>query len=517
MNSFYSTTKALYHPDRLAALKRGEQPVPVHVEVILSDLCNQDCFFCLTDSARIFCADGIRSIKDVREGMLVLTKPYPNVSFRRVTKVFRRQVSGDMLRVLRFHLDDGEEKTLTITEDHPLKSAEGIWIPAVELTRGTRVSAISNRGVNDYDQVWATVTSNQAGRATASPYVYNLAVEGDEVYYANDILVHNCAYRLNGYSSNQLFQLESGTSRKARNPNRQIAYDKAIEIIDDCADMGVKAVQFTGGGSPTIHPQFAAIVLYAQMRGLETALVTNGSMLLNSEIREAVRGMTWVRVSIDAATPELYCRTRGVGRSMWDRVAQGVQVLVSEIKGSPYPLTIGTGFVATPDSWHELYDAVALYKSWGVHNVSLGLMFNPDGSKPYEPFRDEMEELARRATADFDEGNGGFRVINRVSEKLHELDTGNPTFRFCSYQHFTTYIGGDLNVYRCCVYAYNERGLVGSLKDQRFRELWDSQIKKDDFAKFNAHQCERCQFTEIIEKINAHLIGTDAPAHVNFV
>ena len=70
------------------------------------------------------------------------------------------------------------------------------------------------------------------------------------------------------------------------------------------------------------------------------------------------------------------------------------------------------------------------------------------------------------------------------------------TYSFCSYQHYTTYIGGDLNLYRCCVLAYNKRGLVGSLKDRRFDEFWASADRVDDFAEFDASGCERCQFNE---------------------
>jgi len=42
----YSPTKATWHIDRIGALRKGEQIVPVYLQFILSDLCNQDCFFC---------------------------------------------------------------------------------------------------------------------------------------------------------------------------------------------------------------------------------------------------------------------------------------------------------------------------------------------------------------------------------------------------------------------------------------------------------------------------------------
>src|SRR5574343_183849 len=54
---------------------------------------------------------------------------------------------------------------------------------------------------------------------------------------------NHCAYRLPGYSSNQLF-----------NPRSEMSIEKILETIRDCKEMGVKAIELTGGGEPTLHP-----------------------------------------------------------------------------------------------------------------------------------------------------------------------------------------------------------------------------------------------------------------------
>jgi hypothetical protein len=77
------------------------------------------------------------------------------------------------------------------------------------------------------------------------------------------------------------------------------------------------------------------------------------------------------------------------------------------------------------------------------------------------------------------------------------------------------FLGADQNVYRCCVLAFNERGKVGSIKGQRFRDLWESQAKRDDYAAFDARGCERCMFNQKNRTIGYAL--AESPAHVNFV
>lgn len=335
----------------------------------------------------------------------------------------------------------------------------------------------------------------------------------------SDYCNHNCsfcAYRMDGNLSNTLFQVDKGQTRKARNPNRMIETEKAIEIIDDCVDMGVECVQFTGGGEPCVHPDFVYIASYAINRGLEVGLVTNGSMLLEESFRDVVRRMTWIRISVDASNPKTYCGLREVGMGMWHRVEDGVQLLCAEKKASNLPLVIGCGFVATPENWGEMSDAADLYRSWGADNVRLGVMFNPDGYEPYKEIAAAMIEEADLAVT---ESNNppNFTVISRVKEKLEELKQGPPECMTCWYQNFTTYIGADLNLYRCCVYAYHPRGVIGSLKDQRFVELWESQKKESDFNGFNAHGCARCQFNMINKQIDSALRFESAPEHRNFV
>jgi intein/homing endonuclease/MoaA/NifB/PqqE/SkfB family radical SAM enzyme len=307
--------------------------------------------------------------------------------------------------------------------------------------------------------------------------------------------------------------------RRATELGRPIVYDITVgQTHRFITTTGIGCTN-TGGGEPTVHPDFVEVAAYAQKKGMDTALVTNGGHLKDSELRAVVRRNVWVRISIDAATPETYCAIRNVSRRHWDDMLEGVRLLCEEAKGEA--LTIGAGFVTTPENWQEMYDAAALYKSLGIHNVRLGLMFNPDGSTPYEGFRDEMQALARKTTADHTDAT--FTVINRVSEKMSELDQGSPDFKHCSYQRLTTYIGGDQNVYRCCVLAYNLRGKIGSIADVRFKDFWLSKEVQKDFAGFDAHGCPRCQFTNIIKHTNAFIENgnlpnpKEPPPHVNFV
>jgi len=344
----------------------------------------------------------------------------------------------------------------------------------------------------------------------------------------SDLCNHDCkfcSYRMSNYLSNTLFQETRGGTRKDRNPNRQISKEKCFEIIDDCVEMGVKAIQFTGGGEPTIHPNFVEIVQYAQDKGLDTALVTNGNMLHVNEVRQVCINMVWVRVSIDASSSVYYGEVRGVPEKSFYTMIGGLMKLCAEAKAENSSVVIGTGFVTTPENHDQIYEAVRLFKLTGAQHVRVGLQFSNDWEKPFIPLWSVIRDQSVRAVKDFDDK--GFAVIDRTQQRFDEFagrHVGKIDYEFCGFQNFTNFIGGDLNVYRCCQFAFHPRGLIGSIKDQRLKDFYDSELKKKDFASFNAKQCGNCQFHGCNKAIDAVKKDPDIlnqlgnkPDHINFV
>lgn len=326
-----------------------------------------------------------------------------------------------------------------------------------------------------------------------------------------------CAYRDPGYTSSQLFYeikpKGSGLRKDAANPdrnfnpNRQIAWSKVVEILDDCRDMGVSGVQFTGGGEPTVHPQWANAIDYAVASKLEVGLVTNGVVIGKSQTAVDVASQcAWVRVSVDAGNAATYSAVRHVPESHFDAAW-------NTVRGLSGRTVIGVGFVVTPDNWREIYEATARAKDAGASNIRIGAQFSAKEEALFAGFHREASELARKAEELSDDS---FTVVNRFGEKLSDLREKSPDYDRCSYQQLTTYIGADLNLYRCCVYAYNPHGLYGSIKDQRFKDVWMAQARADEMAGFSARSCERCQFHSIQKFLN-YATQADDPVHSAFV
>jgi MoaA/NifB/PqqE/SkfB family radical SAM enzyme len=292
-----------------------------------------------------------------------------------------------------------------------------------------------------------------------------------------------------------------------------IPYEKCIEILDDCHKMGVKALQFTGGGEPTVHPQHRELFQYTLDKGLDLALVTNGT-IMKPGVPEILAQGKWVRFSIDAGNAKTYASIREVPETYFQRTLDNIKkVCEARAKLTKSDLVIGVGFVVTKENWKEIYEAVSIFSKLGVDNVRISAVFSPEDFDYHKEYWEEAKELIKNAKKDFETED--FQVFNLFGDRISDLQQHRPDYDFCAYMHLNTYIGGDLKVYTCCNNAYNDVGDMGSLKDQRFIDYWMSEVKKEKYGKFKASNCERCMFNNKNRFLN-YMIQSN-PVHVNYI
>jgi len=323
-----------------------------------------------------------------------------------------------------------------------------------------------------------------------------------------------CAYRMENYTTNQLFgEKDKITGLINNNPNRMIPYDKCIEILNDCKDMGVKALQYTGGGEPTVHPKHKEIFQHTLDLGLDLSLITNG-VLMRPGMPEILSQGSWVRFSLDAAKKESYSSIREVSEDYFEKVLKHIkQVVDARNKNKESNLVIGIGFVVTQDNYKEIREAGEIAKDLGVDNIRISAIFTPKDFEYHKNIYPRAKEESAKLKSDLETEK--FKVFNLFGDRIEDLIQQKPDYNFCGFMHLNTWIGGDLNIYTCCNNAYNEIGKMGSIKKMSFKEFWNSKEKKEKYKKFNAKGCERCMFNNKNRFIE-YLIE-DNPTHINYI
>lgn len=80
----------------------------------------------------------------------------------------------------------------------------------------------------------------------------------------------------------------------------QISFEEAARCLDDLARLGLKSVEFTGGGEPTMYPCLNNLIELADGLKLRIGLITNGLLLTKKVNQRYLDMLDWVRISMNS-------------------------------------------------------------------------------------------------------------------------------------------------------------------------------------------------------------------------
>lgn len=276
-----------------------------------------------------------------------------------------------------------------------------------------------------------------------------------------------CAYRDPGLQLGQNMSIRDFIPR-----------EKMIEILEDIRDMGVRAVTFSGGGEPFCYQYFLDTVRFLAETDIKFASLTNGAKL-EGEIAEifAHKG-TWIRVSMDGWDDESYTRFRGVRDGEFKKILNNL----TRFKKLGGKCLTGVSLIISRDNAGHVYEFINRLKETGIDSIKLSpcIISNSAGenNEYHSPILESVREQATRAVSDF--ADPAFQIY----DTYHLLDDKfQKSYEWCPYLQMLAVIGADQMVYSCQDKAYNEDGLLGSIKDVRFRDFWFSD--KNRFFRIN--------------------------------
>ncbi len=88
-------------------------------------------------------------------------------------------------------------------------------------------------------------------------------------------------------------------SVKKRKMN-EIKFSDIKKVIDDFVELGLKTVEITGGGDPTMYDDINPLIDYCYEKGLKIGFITNGVLLNKNVSDESLEKLTWIRISMNS-------------------------------------------------------------------------------------------------------------------------------------------------------------------------------------------------------------------------
>ena len=281
-----------------------------------------------------------------------------------------------------------------------------------------------------------------------------------------------------------------------------IPRDKMIEILHDLANMGTKAITWSGGGEPLMHPDIADFMRLTLALKMDLSIITNGQNLVK-EKAEVLAKAKWVRVSMDYTNGEEMKRFRNVPEKSFDSIIRNLRGFAG-MKDAGCDLAVN--YIVHRNNYKNLGGLTQLLKDSGVENVRFSPMYVPDFYEYHKPIAEEVNEQLKNIQKICDDR---FTVNSTYNIAPGSSHSSVRSYHKCFIMQTVPVIGADLNVYACHNKAYDKSGCIGSIKDTSFHRLWFSPETQAYMDKFNAkttcmHECSNDRKNILInEVINA--------------
>lgn len=296
-------------------------------------------------------------------------------------------------------------------------------------------------------------------------------------------------------------------------PRTKQLLDKKIlfTAFKDMADHGVKSITLSAESEPTIHPNFIEIVQFAKKCGLDVAVATNGQLFKKETAERILPHLTWIRFSIDAATPETHAKVHGISPSNFQIILDNIKHAVEFKEKNKLPVTIGTQMVVIKDNLGEIEKLAQLMEQIGADNLQV----KPYSHHPCSKIPDQSVDISG---LDLKEKLKGYkRVIYREQALKHN---NNKSYDKCHSLSFYCLIDARGNVMPCNMFYSDPQFIYGNLYNTNgsFSKIWESEKRKAVLNYIGSMKLDRCRNACVPAAKNEFLYRLKNPHfHENFV
>lgn len=308
----------------------------------------------------------------------------------------------------------------------------------------------------------------------------------------------------------------------AHNERLTLDADVLMSRITEMGQLGVKSIMFAGEGEPLLHPRLVEIAAHTKSCGIDVSITTNGMAGNTGLWEELLPSLTWIRFSIDAATPERYAAVHGVSPACFERTITTLKQAVKVKQEHNLAVTIGVQFLMIQQNLVDIEAALHLYSGVGVDYLSLKpysehpQMLNKSGFT----YSSEIIHDIENTIDEFVSSNTTKTTILFRKTAAEAYSSGVQYFSSCCALAFWGYISSKGDFYTCSVYLDDDRFKAGNINEEAMEAIFFGDRRKASIS-FAEHELEighECRVNCRMARINEFLTFlNNRPDHINFI
>jgi len=266
----------------------------------------------------------------------------------------------------------------------------------------------------------------------------------------------------------------------------------------------------SGGGESFMNPNLVSLYNQMYKHGMEIGIITTGFIMREEHVEAIARAARWIGFSVDAANGATYNRVKGLkGGDSFMKVQENIRRVVKRVRDTDSKCDVAFKFLLTPDNALEVYDAIRLAKTLGVHDFHL----RPAGwdhlpgveQRPaFDPLL--IDQVNKQIAEGMKLEDKGFKVYG-IRHKFNPDFSRRVAFSRCWAIPMLPTFGADGNVHLC----FDRRGdkdlfLCKHVPDPaEILKVWNTEAHKELVRSINPEKdCPRCTFgsyNQMVEEV----------------
>jgi GTP 3',8-cyclase len=289
-------------------------------------------------------------------------------------------------------------------------------------------------------------------------------------------------------------------------------YTPLLKIrLVELGKLGVKSIMYAGEGEPLLHEDISEIIRTTRNSGIDVALTTNGVFL--DKIFKDLPYLSWIKVSINASSPETYAKIHRTRSEDFNRVIYNLTLAAKGKKSC----ILGAQIVLLPDNYKEVFALAQIVKDIGLdylvvkpysqHLLSKTKLFKDIKYSQYLDLYTKLRDLNSK----------DFNVVFRLNA-MKKWDKVERNYKHCLALPFWSYIDAKGNVWACSMYLTKNKFNLGNIYKTSFKEIWESK-KHTDLIDWASKRLDtnKCRVNCRMDEVNRYLWDLTNAKHLNFI